>query len=96
MKLALIAARSSKQKQTDQFPIGDKNYNFTQFKIFSLIEGSAMPSIQLLPQKKFAVPVSIFVSPEDIDLVINTLGNYLPFEKKQRDFVDKLSSRLRF
>ena len=76
--------------------IGDKNYNFTQFKSFSLIEGSAMPSIQLLPQKKFAVPVSIFVSPEDIDLVINTLGNYLPFEKKQRDFVDKLSSRLRF
>jgi len=27
VKLALIAARSSKQKQTDQFPIGDKNYN---------------------------------------------------------------------
>lgn len=76
--------------------VGDKSYNFSQFKSFSVIEGSAVPSIQFLPQKKIAVPLSIYVSPADLDLVVETLGNYLPLEHKERDFVDKLSSRLRF
>lgn len=80
----------------DGISVGDKLYRFDQFKSFALIEGTAIPSIQLMPQKKLAIPLSIYLDPASLDDVIDVLGNYLPFEQKKRDFVDRLSSKLKF
>lgn len=76
--------------------IGEKFYSFNEFKSFSVLEDMAVPSINLMPIKKLMMPISIYVAPNDLSKVADMLGNYLPFEEKQRDFADKLSHRLRF
>ncbi len=76
--------------------IGEKFYGFNEFKSFSVLEDMAVPSINLMPIKKLMMPISIYVAPSDLSKVADILGNYLPFEEKQRDFTDKLSHRLRF
>ncbi|MBP7820796.1 hypothetical protein KA043_01680 [Candidatus Saccharibacteria bacterium] len=76
--------------------IGEKFYSFNEFKSFSVLEDMAVPSINLMPIKKLMMPISIYVAPNDLSKVADILGNYLPFEEKQRDFADKLSHRLRF
>ena len=76
--------------------IGDKFYGFNEFKSFSVLEDMAVPSINLMPIKKLMMPISIYIAPSDLSKVADILGNYLPFEEKQRDFADKLSHRLRF
>jgi hypothetical protein len=76
--------------------IGNKHFDYLSFRSFAVIEDGQMPSLQLLPQKRFAVPITIYFSPADKDHIADVLGEYLPFEHQERDLVDKLSSKLRF
>jgi len=76
--------------------LGPKHFNFSEFKSFSIIEDSAMPYIQLMPQRRFMVPITIFVDPEHTNEIAELIGQFLPYDQKKRDAVDKLSSRLRF
>lgn len=76
--------------------VGDKQFPYDTFKSFAVIEDAPVPSIQLLPQKRFMVPITIYFAPTDADTIIDTLGQFLPFEHKKRDNVDKISSRFRF
>ena len=78
------------------FKVGDKLYPFATFRSFSVIEDSRTPSIQLLPQKRFMVPISVYCNPADIDAIAEILGEFLPYEQKERDMIDKFSSRIRF
>lgn len=76
--------------------IGNKLYSFNAIKSFSVINEEGIPYIQLLLQKKLSVPLTVYVSPDQIDLVVDALGKFVPYDQKRRDFADKLSSRLRF
>ena len=76
--------------------IGPKHFAHSDFRSFAFIEEGAMPSLQLLPLKRFMAPITMYLDPAQADAIIETLGDYLPFEHRERDFVDKLSSRFRF
>jgi len=80
----------------DGIQIGDKHYDYLTFRSFAIIEGAQMPSIQLLPQKRFAISLSIYFDAKDADHIVEVLGEYLPFEHRERDLADKLSSKLHF
>jgi hypothetical protein len=80
----------------DSIRIGGRDYPYTSFRSFSVIEGTSIPSIQLIPQKRIAVPISIFCTAADIDAIVAILGDFLPYEHKERDPIDKISSRFRF
>jgi hypothetical protein len=80
----------------DGIQIGNKNFTFETFRSFSVMDDSPLPSIQLLPQKRFMVPIVMYFDPKDADHIVKILGDYLPFEHRERDLIDKLSSRLRF
>lgn len=80
----------------DGLQVGEKHFTFDMFRSFAVIEDAPVPSIQFLPQKRFMVPITIYFAPNDADTIIETLGEFLPMEQKKRDFVDKLSSRIRF
>lgn len=80
----------------DGVTVGDKHFLYESFRSFNVIDEGPVPSIQLLPLKRFMVPITIYFAPEDADIIIDTLGQFLPFDHKKRDFVDKLSSRIRF
>jgi hypothetical protein len=80
----------------DGIQVGEKHFSYATFKSFAVIDGEQAPSIQLLPQKRLMVPITIYFAPADTDIIVETLGDFLPFEHKERDFVDKISSRIRF
>ncbi|MBP7835001.1 hypothetical protein KA025_02850 [Candidatus Saccharibacteria bacterium] len=76
--------------------VGDKFYSFDEFRSFGVLDDMAVPSLHLVPIKKLMMPITIYVAPSELDNVVETLGNYLPYQEKKRDFTDKLSHRLRF
>lgn len=76
--------------------VGEKLYLYQVFRSFSVMDDTQIPSIQFLPQKRFMVPISVFCAAADIDAIVSILGEFLPYEHKERDTIDKLSSRFRF
>jgi hypothetical protein len=82
--------------EPDGITVGDKHFTFETFRSFAIIEDGPVPNVQLLPQKRFMVPITIYFAPPDGDKIIEILGDFLPFEHKERDMVDKISSRIRF
>jgi hypothetical protein len=80
----------------DGITVGEKHFGYEIFTSFAVIEDGAMTSLQLLPQKRFMVPITLYLDPAQVDEIIETLGEYLPFEHRERDFTDRISSRFRF
>lgn len=80
----------------DGISVGDKFFDYNTFKSFAVIDDGAMVSLQLLPQKRFMVPITVYLDPTQADKIIETLGEYLPFEHRERDLTDRISSRFRF
>lgn len=80
----------------DGISVGSKHFNYEYFRSFAVMNDNALPSIQLLPHKRFAVPITMYFAPADGDHIVTVLGDYLPFEHRERDLVDKITSRLKF
>jgi hypothetical protein len=80
----------------DGIKVGSKHFGFEAFRSFSVLDDPALPSIQLLPQKRFMVPVTLYFGPQDANKVVEILGEYLPFEHRERDLIDKLTAKIRF
>lgn len=76
--------------------IGDKKYNYSQFRSFSVVEEGAIDSIWLKPLKRFAPAVIIYFAPEDEEKIIEVLSNFLPHEDRKLDPIDRFSKRVRF
>jgi hypothetical protein len=76
--------------------VGTKQFAYDAFKSFSVLDDSALPSIQLLPQKRFMMPITMYFAPNDKEKIVEVLGDYLPLEQKERDLIDKISSRIHF
>lgn len=76
--------------------IGQRFHSFSEFKSFSIIDDGALPSVLLMPLKRFLPPITLFCEPQAADDIISTLSAYLPHESKKPDAVDKLMSNLRF
>ena len=74
----------------------DKHYNFTDFKSYSVMQESAMPYIQLIPRQRFMVALSIHVEPDKINEIAEKLGEFVPYDQKEHDFVDKLTAKIRY
>ncbi len=75
--------------------VNGKHYNYAAFKSFALVKEGALSSINLFPLKRFMPPVSAYFAPEDEKKIVDALGNYLPYEERKLDGIDRLSRRLR-
>ena len=77
--------------------IGQKHYQYADFKTFGLVhDSSAFSSIHLTPLKRFAPPVSMYFPPDEEDAIANALSIYLPYEERKADATDRLLKKLRF
>lgn len=98
--LGVVAARKPKSMDYSLsqagLRIGEKNYPYSTFKSFSMIEEGAIDSIQLMPLKRIVPPVSIYFPPEQGDQIFEILAAYLPHEDREHDPLDKLMRRLHF
>jgi uncharacterized membrane protein len=76
--------------------VGTKHYTYGEFRSFAVVPEHAFASIVFMPLKRFAVPVTIYFSPDDEDKILNLLSDRLPFEQPPRDAVGSLMRRIRF
>lgn len=76
--------------------IGEKHFDYDQFKSFSVIQETGVPSVSLDPTQRFMPPVSIYYSPEDGDKIVAELTKFLPQEQANLSPVDRAMLKLRF
>lgn len=76
--------------------IGEKQYDYSLFRSFSLIDDGAFSSIEFMPLKRFSPPTTIYYDPKDEDAIAGAIAQHLPFEHRQRDAIDLLIHKIRF
>ena len=75
--------------------VNDKIYKYGDFKSFAVIHEGVLSSVNLFPLKRLMPPVSAYFEPDDEQKIVSALGNYLPYEERKLDAVDRLSRHLR-
>lgn len=75
--------------------INGKLYSYGDFKSFAIIREGLLSSINLLPLKRFMPPVSAYFEPAEEGKITEAVGNYLPYEDRRLDIIERLSRRLR-
>lgn len=76
--------------------IGNKRYSFSNYKSFAYIEEEAFASVQLIPMKRFAFPVGMYLAPDDKHMILDLLSEHLPLERSEPDAFERLAQWLRF
>ena len=101
--VAALAVLSSHKPRIKQYvltvtgvQIGAKSYFFQDFKNFSIAEDGNAASIIFTPLKRFMPALTMYVTPDMEDQVIDFLSTILPFEQHKPDAVDALMRRIRF
>ena len=79
----------------DGLKVEEREYPYSAFKSFSVMEYGAVESVYLEPVERFMPPISVYFSPEDGDRIISLLGTYLPHRERKPDIVDQLVHRIR-
>jgi len=75
--------------------VNGKTYPFSSFKSFAVLREGPLSSINLFPLKRFMPPIAAYFEPADEQKIVDALGNYLPYEERKLDGIDRLSRRLR-
>ncbi|MBC7943259.1 hypothetical protein H7X68_02045 [Candidatus Saccharibacteria bacterium] len=75
--------------------IGERLYNFDDFKAFGLIRDGEHHSIMLIPVKRFSPGVSVYFPDEAGEKIVDILGARLPMEILKLDAIDVIVRRLR-
>jgi hypothetical protein len=98
--LAIYAGRPPKDQlyhiDDDGFSIGQKRYEFAQFRSYSTVEEGALVSIIFSPLKRFAPLTTIYFSPQQEDQIASYIENKLPYEDYKHDPIDRLMRQIRF
>jgi hypothetical protein len=70
---------------------------YSEFKSFAVVEEGAITSVIFLPIRRVALPLSVYIEPDDEEVVVKKLSEYLPMDQNHgHDAVDRLVQRLRF
>lgn len=76
--------------------MGEKFYPYGAFKSFSIVQETISSHVSLMPLKRFMPPVALHYAAQDEDKIVETLGDYLPYEEHKPDVVENFSRRVRF
>lgn len=102
--VGILAGYASRQPRELQYAIDDtgvtvgpKHYSFKNFRSFSVVhDGGPFSSIEFMPLKRFALPLTIYYDPEDEAKIAEAISTRVPYEQRQRDAIDALMHRIRF
>ena len=96
----VLGSRKPRQQQYILDPagltIGQKHYDFSAIRSFTVVPEGAFSSIVFMPLKRFAQTTTIYYAPEDEDRIVDMVSQSLPFEEHRADAVDSLMRRVRF
>lgn len=73
---------------------GRKLYRLQDFKAFSTDEQPTGVSITFWPLKRFMPVVTVFVSHEQMQMVVDRIEDYLPSEPHKNDAIDRILRRI--
>lgn len=76
--------------------VNKKMYNFSNFKSFSIVQEEGIESIWFMPMQRFMPGLSIYFSPQEGQQIVDFLGEFLPYEDRQLDTIDRLMHKIRF
>ena len=76
--------------------VGHKEFHLSDFKSFSIMHDGSFYSINLIPTKRLAPPLTIYFDEKDAEKIMEILSRHLPHVEKEPDPIDKLSKYLRF
>jgi hypothetical protein len=75
--------------------INGKLYNFGNYKSFAVVREGPLTSVNLLPIKRLMPPLSVYFKPDYEDKIVKVMGDYLPYEDRKLDGVERLARRIR-
>lgn len=76
--------------------IGEKFYDFGQFRSFVMAHEGAFSSISFMPLKRFMPVLTVYYSPDDEQKIVQLLSARLPMENLGKDVIDRFLHRIRF
>ncbi|MGH7196936.1 MAG: hypothetical protein ACREGJ_04210 [Candidatus Saccharimonadales bacterium] len=76
--------------------IGEKTYDYTDFRAFGVVPDGGIYSVMLVPTKRFMPAVTMYFAEEDGEKIVDVLSVHLPMEEFNQDPIDQLMRRLRF
>ena len=76
--------------------IGPKTYPYSDFKSFDLTEEGSLPSLQLMPLKRFMPPITLFYEDAQEDEILDTIALYLPHQEQVPGIIEHVTKRMRF
>jgi hypothetical protein len=80
----------------DGIIIGDKTFNYSDFRAFGILEDGAFFTMTLIPIKRFAPALSVYFAEDHGEQIVDIVGDHLPMEDVKPDFIDTIVRRLRF
>lgn len=97
--LGIFAAQKPKRVKYEILPAGlsidGKLFSFSSYKSFAVVREGELMSINLFPLRRFMPPLSAYFEPKDDEMIIDALGNYLPYEDRKLDGIERIARRLR-
>ena len=74
--------------------INEKLHPIGEFKSFGVLHGESLPSIMLIPVKRFRPGLTIYFPVEAGEPIVDMLGSRIPMQDITLDFFDKLIRQL--
>lgn len=76
--------------------VGNKHFDYADFRSFSVIDDGKAPCLELMAHKRLKLPIFMYFTQADGDRIVDLLGTFLPYEQKEVSAIDKLSSKIHF
>ena len=89
-------ARTVNYTLTDEgLHIENQLHAFSEFRAFGVRKEGPLWSIILIPTKRFGLSVSMYITEDQGEAIVDALGSVLPMENVQPDMVDRIITRLK-
>ena len=75
--------------------IGQRQFAYSDFRAFSLVNDPHVPTISIVPLKRFAPLLSIRCDPQQIDRIVAVMSSHLPLEAARHDAIDSIVNRIK-
>ena len=76
--------------------IGQHLYTYSEFRAFSVSDDPQVPSINIVPLKRFLPLLSVYYDVQQRDKIVEVLAAHLPMEAPRHDAFDSIINRIKF
>ena len=74
--------------------INEKLHPMSEFKSFGVVRDESLPSVMLIPVKRFRPALTVHFPAEAGEAIVDMLGGRIPMQEIRLDFFDKLIHQL--